>query len=91
MSLLPLVRHSIIRYSRSEEKLLLTNECYRVLLTDKQAVKIARHVDKNAREMISRIESDSSSDDNTPTALLTKCLSLYEIMRTLQFINSFFE
>jgi hypothetical protein len=89
MSLLPLVRHSIIRYSRSEEKLrsdVLKNEFYRVLLTDKRAAKIARHVDKNAREMISRIESDSSSDDNTPTALLTKCLSLYEIMRTLQFI-----
>jgi hypothetical protein len=89
MSLLPLVRHSIIRYSRSEEKLqsdVLKNECYRALLSEKQAVKIARHVDKSAREMITRIESDSSSGDNTSTALLTKCLSLYEIMRTLQFI-----
>ena len=89
MSLLPLVRHSIIRYSRSEEKLLsdvLKNECYRALLSEKQAVKIARHVDKSACEMISRIESDSSSDDNTPTAMLTKCLSLYEILRTIQFI-----
>jgi hypothetical protein len=88
MQLLPLMRHSIILQSQREEKIglvVLKNECYRRLLSEKKAAKIAKHVDKCARELLSRSELSSSSDI-CPTALLTKCVSLYEIMRTLQFI-----
>jgi len=85
MSLLPLMRHSIIRYSQREEDLqldVLKDECYSRLLSEKRAVKIAKHVDKCASDLLSRV----ASNDTCPTALLTKCVSLYEIMRTLQFI-----
>jgi hypothetical protein len=88
MSLLPLMRQSIIRYSQREEELrsdVPKDECYSRLLSEKQAAKIVKHVDKCARELLSRIEM-SSSNDTCPSALLTKCVSLYEIMRTLQFI-----
>ena len=88
MSWMPLMRHSIIRYSQREEDLrldVLKNEFYSRLLSEKRATKIVKHVDKCAREILSRLEM-SSSNDTCPTALLTKCVSLYEIMRTLQFI-----
>ena len=87
MSLIPLMRHSIIRCAQQEEDLqvkVLKDECYSRLLSEKRAIKIARHVDKAASELLSRIEKPH--DDACSAALLTKCISLYEIMRTLQFI-----
>ena len=89
MSLVPLMRHSIIRYSQREEDLrldVLKDECYSRLLSEKRAAKVVKRVDKSASEVLSRI--DASKSDTCPSALLTKCVSLYEIMRTLHFIIS---
>lgn len=87
MPLVPLMRHSIIRYSQREEDLrldALKDEFYSRLLSEKMTAKIAKHVDKSASEVLSRI--DVTKSDTCPSALLTKCTSLYEIMRTLHFI-----
>jgi len=80
MSLVPLMRNSIIRYSQREEDLRLDvfkDECYSRLLSENRAAKIVS-------EVLSRI--DESKSGTCPSALLNKCISLYEIMRTLHFI-----
>jgi hypothetical protein len=87
MSMVPLMRHSIIRYSQREEDLrldALQDEFYSRLLSEKMTAKIAKHVHKSASDILSRI--DVTKSDTCPSALLTKCTSLYDIMRTLHFI-----
>ena len=96
LSLLPLVRQSLIRRifelqcnsqtprgGKDEMKLLLL---YHMLLSEKQTMKAAKHVARSSEELLTN--SDISMNDPyigiCHDSLLAKSTSLYEILRTIQ-------
>jgi hypothetical protein len=97
MSFVPLIRHAIIR--RVLEQHYLNRECktskdyvnllqeYYKLLNDKQTKKIAKYILRTTQELLVNIDKMTSNE--CPTTLLSSVITLYGIMRALQFSFQF--
>ena len=97
MSFVPLIRHAIIR--RVLEQHYLNRECktskdyvnllqdYHTLLNDKKTKKIAKYILRTSQELLVNIDKMTSNE--CPTTLLSSVITLYGIMRALQFSFQF--
>ena len=97
MSFVPLIRQAIIR--RVLEQHYLNRECktskdyvnllqeYYKLLNDKQTKKIAKYILRTTQELLVNIDKMTSNE--CPTTLLSSVITLYGIMRALQFSFQF--
>jgi hypothetical protein len=97
MSFVPLIRQAIIR--RVLEQHYLNRECktskdyvnllqdYHTLLNDKKTKKIAKYILRTSQELLVNIDKMTSNE--CPTTLLSSVITLYGIMRALQYSFQF--
>lgn len=97
MSFVPLIRQAIIR--RVLEQHYLNRQCktskdyvsllqdYHKLLNDKQTKKIVKYILRTSQEVLANIEKTTSNE--CPSTLLSSAITLYEIMRAMQFSFQF--